>query len=333
MKVSNDMMNKDIRTVGKMIRTFYKFRKESQFITCNKMLNKFMRGKYIDGINVEERYIENDDNTKLRLLICYSDKLQENATGVLWLHGGGYAIGIPEQELNYAKQIIENTNSVVIIPEYTLSVEKPYPAALNDCYNALLWLKDNAEELGVNPNQLFVAGESAGGGLTAALCLYARDKKEVNIAFQMPLYPMLDCRMATKSMLENNAPVWDYEANKLGWKLYLGELFGSDNIPYYASPSLAEDYSNLPNTYTFVGNIEPFYDETIKYIEELQKVGINAKVDIYDGCFHAFDLFGSKKEIGKKATQKWIEEFKYATENYYSEQKVLKKGVKRYEKK
>ena len=292
-----------------------------------------MRGKYIDGINVEERYIENDDNTKLRLLICYSDKLQENATGVLWLHGGGYAIGIPEQELNYAKQIIENTNSVVIIPEYTLSVEKPYPAALNDCYNALLWLKDNAEELGVNPNQLFVAGESAGGGLTAALCLYARDKKEVNIAFQMPLYPMLDCRMATKSMLENNAPVWDYEANKLGWKLYLGELFGSDNIPYYASPSLAEDYSNLPNTYTFVGNIEPFYDETIKYIEELQKVGINAKVDIYDGCFHAFDLFGSKKEIGKKATQKWIEEFKYATENYYSEQKVLKKGVKRYEKK
>lgn len=232
----------------------------------------------------------------------------------------GYALGIPEQEMGYVKAITKNTNSIVILPDYTLSVDKPYPAALEDCYTALVWMKEHASELGINPDQLFVAGESAGGGLTAALTLYARDKSEIKIAFQMPLYPMLDCRMKTASMYENDAPVWDYEANKLGWRLYLGQLYESDNIPCYASPALAIVYSNLPNTYTFIGTIEPFYNETMKYIENLKNAGVDARADVYEGCYHAFDLFGSKKKIGKLATEKWIKEFKYAVENYYAEQ-------------
>ena len=327
MKVSKKMINKDIRITGSIIRSIYKFRKKSQFKICNKMLNKFMKGKHPRNIKVEEKYISRKDKTKIRILICYPNNQKENATGVLWIHGGGYAIGIPEQEFNYVKKIIENTNSVIILPEYTLSVDKPYPAALEDCYTALLWMKENSKDLGINQNQLFISGESAGGGLTSALSFYARDKEEVAIAFQMPLYPMLDCRMQTESMKENDAPIWDYKANKLGWKLYLDNLYGTSKIPYYASPSLAKDYSNLPPTYTFVGNIEPFYDETIEYINNLKNAGVNAKVDVYDGCFHAFDLFGSKKKIGIEATKKWLKEFKYATENYYANQNTLKNKV------
>ena len=245
MKVTSSMIHEDVRTVGVVIRKVFRFRKEKQFCTCNKMLNRFMKGRFPKSMRVEERYIQRPDDTKMRILVCYPRMEKEKATGVLWIHGGGYALGILEQEMGYAKAITENTNSIVILPDYTLSVEKPYPAALEDCYTTLLWMKEHASELGINPDQLFVAGESAGGGLTAALTLYARDKKEVNIAFQMPLYPMLDCRMETASMLENDAPVWDYEANKLGWKLYLGQLFGCEDIPYYASPSLAVDYRNL----------------------------------------------------------------------------------------
>lgn len=321
MKVTRKMINKDIRLIGSIIRRIYRYRKESQFITCNKILNTFLKGKHPKSIKVEEKIINRADKTKMRVLVCKSNNTKENATGVLWIHGGGYALGIPEQEFIFATKILKNTNSVVIIPEYTLSVDKPYPKALEDCYEALLWMKNNSKNLGINQNQLFVAGESAGGGLSAALSFYARDKKEVSIAFQMPLYPMLDCRMQTNSMKENDAPVWDYKANKLAWKLYLKDIYESTNIPYYASPSLAKDYTNLPPTYTFVGNIEPFYDETIEYINNLKKAGINAKVDIYEGCFHAFDLYGFNKKVGKEATKKWILEFKYATENYFKEQK------------
>lgn len=321
MKITKDMINKDVRFVGVFIRKVFKFRKKSQFVNCNKLLNRFMKGRYPKDMRVEERFIPSANSDKMRILVCYPKLVKPGATGVLWIHGGGYALGIPEQELGYAKKIVDNTNSVVVLPDYTRSVDKPFPAALEDCYAALLWLKNNSQKLGVNKSKLFVAGESAGGGLTAALSLYARDKKEVNIAFQMPLYPMLDCRMASRSMQENDAPVWDARANELAWKLYLANLYGSSDIPCYASPSLAENYSGLPPTYTFVGNIEPFYDETIEYINNLNRAGVTAKVDVYEGCFHAFDLFGRNKAIGKTAIKKWIEEFKYATENYCLAQK------------
>lgn len=95
-------------------------------------------------------------------------------------------------------------------------------------------------------------------------------------------------------------------------------MYKTDDVPYYAAPSRATNYSDLPPTYTFVGNIEPFYDEIIKYIDDLKNAVVTAKIDVYDGCFHAFDLFAVKKEIGEKATAKWIEELKCATENYFA---------------
>lgn len=233
MKVDSRMINKDIRTAGVVIRKVFRFRKEKQFLMCNKLLGRFMKGRFPRDMNTEERHIPRPDGTSMRIVICYPEVRRSDSEGVLWIHGGGYALGIPEQEMGYARAITENTSSVVVLPDYTLSVDRPYPAALEDCYTALLWMKDHAPELGININQLFVAG----GGLTAALTLYARVRKEVKIAFQMPLYPMLDCRMETASMKDNDAPVWDAEANRLGWKLYLGKLYGSENIPCYASPS------------------------------------------------------------------------------------------------
>src|SRR5690606_17891497 len=134
-----------------------------------------------------------------------------------------------------------------------------------DCYEILLWMKNNAGSLGIREDQLMVGGESAGGGLSASLAMYARDKGLVKLAFQMPLYPMIDDRMETESAKENNAYVWNSNMNRWAWKLYLGELFGRDNVPVYAAAARAEDYSHLPPAVTFVGDIEPFRDETIEF--------------------------------------------------------------------
>jgi len=246
---------------------------------------------------------------------------QPNAIGLLWLHGGGYAIGTPEQDAKKMSIFIKSENCVIIAPDYRLSTETPYPAAINDCYNSLVWMKDHAQELGINDEQLFVTGNSAGGGLTAAVSLMARDRNEVNIAFQMPLYPMIDDRMNTYSVVSNDAPIWDSQANYHAWRLYLGYLFGTDNVPKYAAPSRENNYENLPPTYTFVGDIEPFYDETRIYIENLQKAGIKAEIDVYPGCFHAFDTIGGNKGISQVATQTCIQKFKYAAQNYTHPQK------------
>ncbi len=176
-------------------------------------------------------------------------------------------------------------------------------------------MKNHAEELGIRPDQLMVGGESAGGGLTAALCLYARDKDEVKISFQMPLYPMIDDRMITESAKENNAPVLNSRMNELAWKLYLGELFGKD-VPYYAAPARATDYRNLPPAVTFVGDLEPFRDETIQYVENLRKAGVPVDFKVYSGCYHGFDIINPKADVSRDATIFFINSFKYAVDHY-----------------
>ena len=245
-------------------------------------------------------------------------KTPEETTGILWIHGGGYATGVAEMAyFSRPLALVKKYGAVVVCVSYRLSVEAPYPAALEDCYSALLWLKDNADILGVNDSRLMVGGESAGGGLTAALCMYARDRGEVNIACQMPLYPMLDDR-DTDSSRNNHAPVWNTKRNHEAWKLYLK---GVNDITPYAAPARQTDYSNLPPAYTFVGDIEPFYCETLTYINNLKKAGVDASVDVYPGWFHAYDMFLPFTKKAKEAIAKFEKMYLYAAEHYSAAQK------------
>ena len=244
---------------------------------------------------------------------------KRNTPGLLWIHGGGYRKGMSELVyLSRALNLVRKYGAVVVAPEYRLSKEAPYPAALADCYAALKYLKEHTEELGVNSSQLMVGGESAGGGLTAALCMYARDKEEVEIAFQMPLYPMID-NEDTESSKDNHAPVWNTKKNHSAWKLYLRGLQGR-KVPAYAAPAKQKDFHGLPPAYTFVGDLEPFYCETLTFIENLKKAGVEAKVDVYQGCFHAFDLWTPFRKVSKQAVREFEKQFCYAVKHYFAEQ-------------
>lgn len=260
---------------------------------------------------------------EIKLLILKPTKNRrprEETPGILWIHGGGYITGMAEMVyISRAMALVKKFGAVVVTPEYRLSKEAPYPAALLDCYAALKYIKNNGAELGINTSQIMVGGESAGGGLAAAVCMYARDKGEVNIAFQMPLYPMLDDR-DTPSSQNNHAPVWNTKRNHIGWKAYLGE-FWKKEVPAYAAPARQTDYSNLPPAYTFVGDIEPFYWETLTYIENLKKAGVEAKADVYPNCFHAFDMLLPTKKISRKAIAEFEKNYLYAAKHYFAKQK------------
>jgi acetyl esterase/lipase len=242
------------------------------------------------------------------------------ATGVLWLHGGGYLTGFPDMVfLTRAIDLVRECGAVVVSPAYRISLQEPYPAALEDSYLALCYMKEHAAELGIREDQLMVGGESAGGGLTAALCLYARDRGEVNIAFQMPLYPMLDCEDTDSSRDNHSFTTWNTPLNHMAWKHYLRGLDGQE-VPMYASPSRCRDYRGLPPAYTYVGDAEPFYCETLAYVEELQKVGIPAKVDVYPGEYHAFDVMEQSSEHAQTARRTLCAEFDYAKAHYFAKQ-------------
>ncbi|WP_083511884.1 alpha/beta hydrolase [Alicyclobacillus acidiphilus] len=278
------------------------------------------KGKSIKGLSCSEEWIpRSGDNSRLRICIYKPLEPKPDVPGVLWIHGGGYAMGTPEMSAATYKRLIAQSNCIIIAPDYRLSIEAPYPAALEDCYDALLWMKGHAKELGIRDDQLMVGGESAGGGLTAALTLYARDRGEVNIAFQMPLYPMIDDRMITESSVDNNAPIWNSNLNKWAWKLYLRDLHGED-VPAYAAPARAADFTNLPPTVTFVGDLEPFRDETIQYVARLRQVGVPVDFEMYKGCYHGFDIISPKAEVSQKATSFFLSSFQYAVDHYFAQQ-------------
>ena len=273
------------------------------------------------GYTVTKIYILSGDYS-MKLLILrptVNKQSREKTPGILWIHGGGYAVGMAGMVfMSRAKRLVTEYGAVVISPEYRLASKTPYPAALEDCYAALLYLKEHAEVLGCADDQIMVGGESAGGGLTAALCMLARDSGEVNIAFQMPLYPMLDHR-DTDSSRDNHGISWNTKRNHAAWKLYLK---GLENIPAYAAPARQTDYSDLPPAYTFVGDIEPFYCETLTYIENLKAAGVEAKVDVYPKWFHAYDMFFPFKPMAKRAIAEFEKWYLYAAEHYSALQNV-----------
>lgn len=242
------------------------------------------------------------------------------ATGVLWIHGGGYITGMKEMvHMSRAVDLVKEFGAVVISPGYRLAPLAPYPAALEDCYAALLYMKAQGEALGLREDQLMVGGESAGGGLCAAVCAKARDRGEVRIAFQMPLYPMLDDR-DTVSSRHNHGRVWNTRKNHLAWRCYLR---GQDRerLSPYAAPARLTDLTGLPPTYSFVGDGEPFYAETVDYIEKLRAAGVPAELDVYHTNMHAFDMMRPEDPMSQEAARRFRERFAKAQTECFAAQK------------
>ena len=220
--------------------------------------------------------------------------------GILWIHGGGYVSGMAEMVwASCGKMLAEEFGAVVCSPDYALL---PYPIPLEDCAAALEYMLGHAEELGIDPDRIVIGGESAGGGLAAALCLYARDRG-IRVRMQIPLYPMLDCQ-DTASSRDNHGHIWNTKRNHYGWKRYLRLLDGRERIPGYASVAREADLSGLPACYTFVLDGEPFYTETLEYVRRLKEAGVSAEADVYDGDVHAFDMMTPWTENARTARRK-----------------------------
>jgi len=266
-----------------------------------------------DNVIISTKTIQGSENVPDVSIRIYQPKdTRGNKPGVLWFHGGGFLLGTAEMCDNWCKRAVDEVDCVAISVDYRLAPENPYPAALEDCYAALVWMKDNAEELGIDTKRIVVGGHSAGGGLCAALTLLIRDRGGPEICFQMPIYPMIDDRNVTPSSYQITDPrVWNRHRNITAWKLYLGDKEGED-VPIYAAPARAKDYSNLPPTFLFVGELDPFGDENIEYATKLMQAGVPVEFHVYPGCFHASEGSVSEVEISKKINQTAFDALKNA---------------------
>ena len=208
----------------------------------------------------------------------------------------GHTLGLPEQDEELVLRIAKTVGCIVASPDYRLAPENPYPADIDDCYEALTWFTENFP---VRKDKIAIAGQSAGGGLVAALAQRLRDFGGSAVCFQMPLYPMLDCRNNTVSLNQiTDKRVWNKEFTITAWAMYLDGLNG--NIPAYAFPALAEDLSGLLPAYIMVGQLDPFRDETITYAQKLLQAGVPVELHIVSGGFHGFENAMKDTPIAKR---------------------------------
>jgi acetyl esterase/lipase len=217
--------------------------------------------------------------------------------GVYFIHGGGMILGDVEGENAVAEQVSEQVGAVVVSVEYRLAPEDPHPAQSEDCYAGLTWMARNAAELGFDPGRLAVYGGSAGGGLTIATVLLARDRGFPAIRFQMPIYPMIDHTNETASSREiTDIGVWDRKANIEAWDWYLG----GGKPDQYAAPVLAEDLSGLPPAFIDVGTVDLFRDEDIAFANRLMQAGVPCELHVNPGAYHASEVLAPQAALSAR---------------------------------
>ncbi len=225
------------------------------------------------------------------------------------MHGGGYVIGSHAMDDPLFDELCPKLGLVGVSVDYRLAPETPYPGPLEDCYRGLVWTFEHADDLGIDPGCIGIMGVSAGGGLAAALALLARDRGEVPVAFQLLDQPMLDDRQITPSSRQDGLAVWSRGSNTFGWKSYLGDLHGRDDVPATAAPARATDLSGLPPAFVSVGAVDGFRDEDVDYALRLNQADVPAELHVYPGGCHGFNVLAPDAAITKQSQrnmQDWL---------------------------
>lgn len=222
---------------------------------------------------------------------------------VLHIHGGGMFLGSVRA---FAKSIAAKV-AMSGVPfysvDYRLAPENPHPHPVEDCYAALVWLRDNASTLGVNPTRIGVMGESAGGGLAAGVTLLARDRNfSPAIKKQILVYPMLDDRTIVVDPQLNKMATWKADDNKTGWGALLGDKAGkSEGVSAYAAPARADSLEGLPSAYIDVGGVDIFRKEDMLYAARLAEAGVPVEFHMYPGLPHGWEGMAPQLEETQQA--------------------------------
>ena len=233
-------------------------------------------GGLVDRIGAlhEERTIAGHAGADIAVSIFRAAQNRAPGPGILYLHGGGMIFGNRFGGVQAYLPFIASHGAVVVAVDYRLAPEHPDPAPVEDCFAALTWMDANAVELGIDPRRLIVAGQSAGAGLAAGVCLLARERGAPALAAQVLVSPMLDDRDDTVSAHQiDGIGVWDRESNLTGWTALLGDRRGCVDVPATAAPARADDLAGLPAAYISVGSAEVFRDEAVAFASRMWACG------------------------------------------------------------
>jgi acetyl esterase/lipase len=252
----------------------------------------------------EDRWIPGYQGDPLRIRLYRPAAGTERNALVIYLHGGGMFCCSVETHDRLVRHYCARTGSAFLAVDFRFAPEHPYPASVEDIYAAVTWAAEHARELGVDPGKIALAGDSAGGGMAAAVALMTRDRQGPRIALQMLLYPMLDDRNTIPDPELEPFVAWAYQDNALGWELLLGDRAGRSGVPAWASPARETDYTGLAPAYLEVGTLDIFRDETLRYAASLRAAGVPAELHLHDGVTHGFDMLAPRAAVSQRAFER-----------------------------
>jgi acetyl esterase/lipase len=243
------------------------------------------------GVNVATRTI---GDPGIRVLITTPDGHRTKRPAVLSLHGGGMIVGSPQLEQRTQGRLARDLGAVVVAPDYRLAPENPFPAALDDGMTTLAWMREHADELGIDADRIAVTGISAGGGLAAAIAQRSHDEG-IALRAQGLVYPMLDDRTVLNGDAGGRGRfVWTPESNRFAWTAYLGREPRMSDAPAYAAPARRDDLSGLPPAWIGVGELDLYYGEDVAYAEKLHACGVPCELITVPRMYHAADGYARK---------------------------------------
>jgi acetyl esterase/lipase len=241
------------------------------------------------------------DGAELNLSWYRDTTAEPRGSAVLYLHGGGFIVPLLPAYDGMMRAYVKATGVPMLLVDYRVAPEHPHPTPVEDCYVALRWLADNAAELGVDDGRVAVMGESAGGGLAAAVALMARDRGGPALAQQLLIYAMLDDRtIVPDPLLPPEYLVFNYDDNLTGWGALLGSDRAGAKVSPYAAPARATDLSGLPDAYIDVGVLDILRDENIDFARRLMAAGVSTELHVLPGLPHGFEMIAPDAEATQR---------------------------------
>ena len=222
---------------------------------------------------------------------------------LILFHGGGWILGDIESHDTIARYLCRRGEVVVVSVDYRLAPENKFPAGVEDCYAALVWFAENAAAIGIDDRRIALTGDSAGGNLTIVMSLLARMRKGPDIAFQIPVYPCVDCRGSADYSSRRKFGNGEYflSSADIEWvsRNYLATTDEAED--FRASPMVATDLSGLPPALLITAGYDPLCDEGAVFADRLREAGVPVEYHCYAGTIHGFLSFAGVLDAGRDA--------------------------------
>lgn len=232
------------------------------------------------------------DGEKIPIKVYRPKAEKSGRPALVFIHGGGFKTCSVETHDFVPSYVAANADLVAFSVEYRLAPEYKFPVGLKDCYEAVRWVRENAERFGVDPSLVSVGGDSSGGSFSASLCLMARDEA-MPIRSQVLIYPATDLSNIVPKKSAEVYTMVGSDPDDDGPKETLLDTYLESPEQVrdpLVTPLIAEDLSDLPPALFIQAECDALCDDGLMYATRLSEAGVKVEAHIYEGMPHAFIL-------------------------------------------